>query len=95
MSVLSWRRADVVECLGLKPCGALVGERTSLIEGKMSASRILAAGHSSQLGLYEVPCDKSLPGLEIGMTNEVYQIEGRRKASCSVARVLGSSSGRC
>ena len=37
MSVLSWRRADVVECMGLKPCCSLAGERNSLIEGKMSA----------------------------------------------------------
>ena len=39
---------------------------------KMSASRTFAAGHSSQMGLYEVPCDESLPGLGIGMTNEVF-----------------------
>ena len=40
-------------------------------------------------------CDESLPGLEIGMTNEVFQIDGRRKdlreslysaVRCSVAR---------
>ena len=37
----------------------------------MSASRTLAAGHSSEMGLYEVPCDKSLSGLGIGMTNEL------------------------
>ena len=43
----------------------------------MSASRTLAAGHSSEMGLYEVPCDESLPGL--GMTNEVFQIDGRRQ----------------
>ena len=43
----------------------------------MSASRTLAAGHSSEMGLYEVPCDESLPGLGIGMTNEVLQIDGR------------------
>ena len=36
----------------------------------MSGSRTLAAGHSSEMGLYEVPCDESLPGLGIGMTNE-------------------------
>ena len=34
----------------------------------MSASRTLVAGHSSDMGLYEVPCDESLG---IGMTNEV------------------------
>ena len=44
----------------------------------MSASRTLAAGHSSEI-LYEVPCDESLPGLGIGMTNEVFQIDGRRQ----------------
>ena len=45
----------------------------------MSASRTLAAGHSSEMGLYEVPCDESLPGLGIGITNEVFQIDGRRQ----------------
>ena len=45
----------------------------------MSASRTLAAGHSSEMGLYEVPCDESLPGFGIGMTNEVFQIDVRRK----------------
>ena len=29
----------------------------------MRASRTLAAGHSSEMGLYEVACDESLPGL--------------------------------
>ena len=60
MCVVSWRRADVVKCLGLKPCSPLAGERNSLIEGKMSASRrCLAMG--------------------IGMTNAVFQIDGRRQ----------------
>ena len=45
----------------------------------MSASRTLAAGNSSEMGLYEVPCNESLPGLGIGMTNEIFQIDGRRK----------------
>ena len=42
-----------------------------------------------------MPCDESLPGLGIGMTNEVFQIDGRRQdlreslknaVRCSVAR---------
>ena len=45
----------------------------------MSASRTLAAGHSREMGLYEVPCDESLSGLGIGMINEVFQINGRRQ----------------
>ena len=45
----------------------------------MSGSRTLAAGHSSEMGRYEVPCDESLPGLGIWKTNEVFQIYGRRK----------------
>ena len=45
----------------------------------MSASRTLSTGHSSEMGLYEVPCDESLPGLGIGITNEVFQIDGRRQ----------------
>ena len=71
--------ADVVECLGLKPCSSFAGEINLLIMGKMSASRTLVAGHNSEMGLYEVPCNESLPGLEIGMTNEVFQIDGRRQ----------------
>ena len=43
----------------------------------MSASRTLAAGHISEMGLYEVPCDESLPGLVNEMTSEVFQIDGR------------------
>ena len=31
------------------------------------------------MGLYEVPCDESLPSLGIGMTNEVFQIDGKRQ----------------
>ena len=46
-----------------------------LIEVKMSVSRTLAAGHSSEMGLYAVPCNESLPGLGIRMTNEVFQID--------------------
>ena len=34
---------------------SLAAERNSLIEGTMSALRTLAAGHSSEMGLYEVP----------------------------------------
>ena len=45
----------------------------------MSVSRTLAAVHSSEMGLYEMPCNESLPGLGIGMTNEVFQIDGRRQ----------------
>ena len=44
----------------------------------MSASRTLADGHSSEMGLWEVPCDESLADFGIGMTNEVFQIDGRR-----------------
>ena len=42
----------------------------------MRASRTLVAGHSTEMGLYEVPCNDSLPGFGIGMTNEVLQIDG-------------------
>ena len=45
----------------------------------MSTSRTLAARHSSEIGLYEVPCDESLPGLGIGMNNEIFQIDGIRQ----------------
>ena len=39
----------------------------------MSISRTLATGHSSEMGLQEVPCDESLPCFGIVMTNEVFQ----------------------
>ena len=45
----------------------------------MSALRTMAAVHSSEMGLYKVSCNESLPGLGIGMTNEVFQIDGRRQ----------------
>ena len=45
----------------------------------MNTSRTLASGHSSEMGLYEVPCDEYLSDLGIGMTNEVLQINGRRR----------------
>ena len=51
MSVVSWRRADVVECLDLNPCYSLAGQRNSLIEGKMRASRTLDAWHISEIVL--------------------------------------------
>ena len=78
MSVVSCRRAEVVECLALNPCWSRAGERCSLSEGKTSASRTLAAGHSSEMGLYDVPWEESLPGFGIGMINEVFQIAGSR-----------------
>ena len=61
----------------------------------MSTARTLAAGYSSEMGLYEVPCDESLPDLGIRMTNEVFQIDERQQdlreslyssVRCSVAR---------
>ena len=45
----------------------------------MSSPRTLTDGHSSEMGLEEVPYNESLPGLGIWMTNEVFQIEGRRQ----------------
>ena len=42
----------------------------------MRASITFAAGQSSEIGQYGVPCEESLPGLGMGMTNEVFQIEG-------------------
>ena len=51
MSVVSWRRADVVVCLGLELYLYLAGEINLLIVGKISASRILAVKHSSKMGM--------------------------------------------
>ena len=44
----------------------------------MRASITFAAGQSSEIGRYDVPCEESLPGLGMGVTNEVFQIEGIR-----------------
>ena len=103
VSVVSWRRRYVVECLGLKPCWSLAVGRNSLLEGKKSASRTLAAGHSSgwvcRKCLVMTPClawesgwlMRSSRLTEGGKTMESLWSVVR----CSVARVLGSSSGRC
>ena len=46
----------------------------------MSDSMTLVAGRSSEMGIImEVPCDESLPGLGIGMTNKIFHINGRRQ----------------
>ena len=50
----------------------------------MSATRTLAAGHSSERS----PCDESLPVVGIEMTNAVFQIDGRRQAEGSRCRVM-------
>ena len=42
----------------------------------MRASITFAAGQSSEIGRYDMPCEESLPGLGMGMTNEVFLIEG-------------------
>ena len=47
-----------------------------LIEACLDVRCKLEEGRCS---LYEVPCDESLPGLGIGMTNEAFQIDGRRQ----------------
>ena len=44
----------------------------------MRASITFATGQSSEIGQYDVPCEESLLGLGMGMTNEVFQIEGIR-----------------
>ena len=56
---------------------ACLDVRCELKEGK--CSRTFAAGHSNEMGVYKVPCDESLPGLGIGMTKEVFQIDGRQQ----------------
>ena len=45
----------------------------------MSPSRTLVAGHSGDMGLSEVPCNESVTGLIIGMTNVFFQIDGKRR----------------
>ena len=45
----------------------------------MSASRTLTAGYNSEIDVYEVPCDEFSPGFAIGMTNKVFQIDGRHQ----------------
>ena len=78
ISVVSWSRAEVVEWAGQNPCWSGDGRRWLLSSGKMRASVTFAAGQSSEIGRYDVPCEESLPGLGMGMTNEVFQIEGIR-----------------
>ena len=42
----------------------------------MRTSITFAAGQSSETGRYEVPREKSLPGLGMGMTIDDFQIAG-------------------
>ena len=44
----------------------------------MRASITFAAGHSSEIGRYEVPREESLPGLGIGMTRDDFPIAWNR-----------------
>ena len=78
MSGVSWMRADVVECLGLKTCCSSAGGRNSLIEGKMALRGPWPLGIATRW-VSVVPCDESLSGLGIGMSNEVFQFYGRRQ----------------
>ena len=45
-----------------------------LIVVSMRASITFTAVQSSEIGRYEVPREESLPGLEIGMTIDYFQI---------------------
>ena len=44
--------------------------------GSISASKTFAAGQTSEIGRYDMPCEVSFPGFGIGMTIEDFQIEG-------------------
>ena len=79
MSVVSWSSAEVVECPGRKPCWSGAGCRCALTMGSTSASKTFAAGHMSEMGRYDVPCEESLPGFGIGMTMDDFQIAGIRQ----------------
>ena len=57
MSVVSWSRAEVVEWAGRNPCWSGDGSRWLLTSGNMRASITFAAGQSSEIGRYDVPCE--------------------------------------
>ena len=68
----------MVKWAGRNPCWSGDGSRWLLTSGKMRASITFPAGQRSEIGRYDVPCEESLPGLGMGMTNEDFQIEGIR-----------------
>ena len=66
----------MVELFGLKPCWSGAGWRYLLIVVRIRDSSTFAAGQRSEIGLYKVPTEVSLPGFGIGMINADFHIAG-------------------
>ena len=64
-SLVSYNRAEVVECPGRNPCWSKAGSRCVLTVVSMRVSISFAAGQSSEIGRYEFPREGCLPGLGI------------------------------
>lgn len=73
-----FKRADVVEWRGRKPCWCSAGGRCVVMMGRIKASRVFTAGHKSEIGRYDVAKLGSFPGFGSGTTSEVFQIAGIR-----------------
>ena len=67
-SLVSCSTAEVVECPVRNPCWSEVGSKCVLTVVSMRVSITFAAGHSSEIGRYEVSREESFAGLGIGMT---------------------------
>ena len=57
----------------------------------MRASITFDTGQSSEIGRYKVPREKSLPGSEIGMTIDDFQIAGMRRSAVRYSIALGTT----
>ena len=66
----------VVECLALNPCWVLLTGKERVRKGRISFSRILAAGQRREMGRKDLPWTAGLPALRIGMMMAVFQMEG-------------------
>ena len=67
-------KAVDVERKGRKPCCDWEGGSASVIKGRISLSRTSMAGHSREIGRYEVLWLGGLPGLSMGMILAIFQI---------------------
>ena len=74
--VVNGMRAVVVEWSGLKPCCVGTDGSVFVMSGRISRSRILLAGHSREIGRYDLLQFGSLLGFRRGMMVADFQIAG-------------------
>ena len=74
--LVSLWRAVVVEWRALKPCWCLTAGMLVVMCGSSIFSSVFAIGESSEIGLYEVPMQRSLFGFGMGIILASFQICG-------------------